>query len=401
MDAFYIFRHSPHGDEELRYSLRSVAAHLPWIRKVWIFGDRPAWLTDDTVLAEHVPHESLAWIAGRRTPVRNQFVMMFLSSLLPGLSEEYLWFCDDYVLLADADPDFCRRPRMIQDLAQVKNRGTGLFKDALWRTFEVLKRLGYPGMNYEVHAPVLLRKQQVLAAVHDFRDFMSDDRHFGLLAKTAVLNHAQRSEGFKPIRIAEEGTYVGFHYRPARINEIHERCRGRTFLNFDDAAYSVDLREFLNDRFPTRSRFERDLSEPAVIVDPAPARHDRSTAGDTCGVDEWLPSTWQRYTLNGAQLLPVGQVRLVYRRSQAIAAEHVLAVSSVAEAIGWSVSLLGSQCPPELRSQIDEVELFTEPSSTVSRSTERHKDSGRWLVSCGEGPPAVRQLELDSETMSP
>lgn len=56
LDIVYLFCHSRHGDEEIRYSLRSVAAHLGWVRKVWIFGDRPEWLSEDRALVEHVPH---------------------------------------------------------------------------------------------------------------------------------------------------------------------------------------------------------------------------------------------------------------------------------------------------------------------------------------------------------
>ena len=60
MDAVYIFRHSDDDDLELRYSLRSVAQHAPWLRKIWIYGDRPNWLADDRALIEHVPHEATA-----------------------------------------------------------------------------------------------------------------------------------------------------------------------------------------------------------------------------------------------------------------------------------------------------------------------------------------------------
>src|SRR5436190_9695244 len=257
MDVFYIFCHRQHGDEELRYSLRSVAKHLPWVRKVWVFGDRPAWLSEDVRLIEHVPHERLAWIAGRRTPIVNQFVMMYLSALLPGLSEDYLWFCDDYVVLRPVDEEFCCQPRIIQDLNEVKVRGRGLYKDALWRTFDVLKRLGYVGLNYEVHVPVHLTKERVLAAVREFQDFLSDDRYFGLLAKMAVMNHAQRREGFVPVRLSEEGAIAGFHYQPAAWGDVVGKCEGKTFLNFDDAAYSADLRRFLGKLFADSCRFER------------------------------------------------------------------------------------------------------------------------------------------------
>jgi hypothetical protein len=55
MDVVYLFRHSPNQDFEIRQSLRSIDRHAPYIRKVWIFGDRPSFISDDTSLLEHVP----------------------------------------------------------------------------------------------------------------------------------------------------------------------------------------------------------------------------------------------------------------------------------------------------------------------------------------------------------
>ena len=69
MDALYVFRHSRFNDIELRYSLRSIARHMPWVRKVWIFGDRPAFLTDNQSLAEHVPQRYVARMGDFPTPV--------------------------------------------------------------------------------------------------------------------------------------------------------------------------------------------------------------------------------------------------------------------------------------------------------------------------------------------
>ena len=59
MDALYFFRHSVYGDVEIRYSLRSLNKYAPYIRKVWIFGDRPAFLSEEPFLIRHAPHRTL------------------------------------------------------------------------------------------------------------------------------------------------------------------------------------------------------------------------------------------------------------------------------------------------------------------------------------------------------
>src|SRR5438093_12829651 len=101
LDIVYLFKHSRHRDEEIRFSLRSVAQNLPFIRKVWIFGDRPSFLSDDTSLVEQVPHAYMAPLLGYRAPIRNDFLMLFLASLIPRLAFDFIRFASDY---------FIRRP---------------------------------------------------------------------------------------------------------------------------------------------------------------------------------------------------------------------------------------------------------------------------------------------------
>ena len=104
-------------------------------------------------LAEHVPQRYVARIGEFQTPVTNFFHMLFLSSLIPELDFEFLWFCDDFILIGDLSQDMARRNRCLGDLAQTKNRGSGLWKESLWRTCDLLQRLKYPVYNFETHVP--------------------------------------------------------------------------------------------------------------------------------------------------------------------------------------------------------------------------------------------------------
>ena len=148
MDALFFFRHSDYGDVELRYALRGIAQHAPWIRKVWIFGDKPVFLSDDTSLIEHVPHEYAARVGKYRTPVTNFFLMFWLAYHIPDLASEFLWFCDDFILIDDLSPEMARKDRYIENMDEVTHRGSGVWKESLWRTYDFLKVLGYPGYNF-------------------------------------------------------------------------------------------------------------------------------------------------------------------------------------------------------------------------------------------------------------
>jgi hypothetical protein len=99
MDALYIFKHSANDDFEIRHSLKSIEQYATYIRKVWIYGDKPKFMSEDTSLIEHVPHETASRVLGVKTPVTSLFLQIFLSSLIPELSFEYLFFSDNFYFL--------------------------------------------------------------------------------------------------------------------------------------------------------------------------------------------------------------------------------------------------------------------------------------------------------------
>lgn len=255
-DALYLFAHSKLADVELRYSLRSLERAAPWVRKVWLFGDRPEWLAEDRAAIEHVPHEAMAKLGRWKLPLRNTFLMTFLSSLIPGLSDQFLWMADDYILLEPIErADLCR-VRVLEDLKSV-NRGKGLWKDTLWRTHDTLVRLGYGSLNFECHVPMFLTRKWVWDAYCDLQDYVTEDRFYGLLMATAVLNHAQKYNGLADVVwLGDEGRYVGFYKSAPTADEVWAKTAGNAFMNFDDPAWGPGIERFLAERFPEKSKFE-------------------------------------------------------------------------------------------------------------------------------------------------
>ncbi|MBA3315851.1 MAG: hypothetical protein M3552_13590 [Planctomycetota bacterium] len=260
MDALYFLKHSQLDDVELRYSLRSIERHLPWIRRVIIFGDRPDFLAGSESGVIHVPHRAIAWIGNYRTPVSNFFLLFYLSALLPEVSDEYVFFSDDFVLLEDLSPERARQMRYLEDLSQIGIRGRGLWKEGLWRTYDTLTRLGFGGLNFETHVPTVYHKRWVLDAFKDLRDYVTEDRWYGLTGPTAILNHAHKMQNFPLVNIRQENSRAGFYGQPPAHREIVERTNGRLFLSYDDEAFGADLPGFLRDRFPEPCRYEREYA---------------------------------------------------------------------------------------------------------------------------------------------
>lgn len=257
MDALYVYKHSEHDDFEIRQSLRSLAQHAPWIRKVWIYGDRPRFLIDDTSVVEHVPHHVTSRVLDVKAPVINFFLLMFLSSLIPELTPEYLFLSDDFFLLKDFPLQEARKDRFIEDMTLNKVRGSGMWVDALWHTYDALIRLGYPGYNFETHVPAFMTKKRVMAAYSDFKDFITEDRWYGMLGLTAVLNHTFRHERMTIVNLLHENIRFGFWGKPPSYEEVIKQSEGKVFFNFDDPAFDDNIRRFLSERFPVRSKFEK------------------------------------------------------------------------------------------------------------------------------------------------
>ena len=94
--------------ETLRYQLRSIERYMPWIRNVYIVisiseNQIPQWLDTQNERVhivwdwEIVPREYL--------PVFNSNVIDLYIPRIEGLSEQYLYSCDDYIVMKKLQPE--------------------------------------------------------------------------------------------------------------------------------------------------------------------------------------------------------------------------------------------------------------------------------------------------------
>lgn len=93
-------------NDELKYSLRSVEKHLPWIRKIFIVTDqqRPAWLDVNHPKVELVNHERI--LPPEAIPCFNSVVIEYYIYRIPGLSDCFLYANDDMFVYADLSPSY-------------------------------------------------------------------------------------------------------------------------------------------------------------------------------------------------------------------------------------------------------------------------------------------------------
>lgn len=92
--------------DELRYSLRSIEQYAPWVNKVWIVtaDQTPEWLDTSNPRVEIVSHEQI-WPDVHGLPSFNSHAIEANINRIPGLSEHYLYFNDDFLFGRPVRPE--------------------------------------------------------------------------------------------------------------------------------------------------------------------------------------------------------------------------------------------------------------------------------------------------------
>lgn len=149
MDHVYLCRYGP--NEELRYSLRSLATFVPH-DEIWIVGGWPEWLTGVRKLEHDV----------RGTKNQRTTLHLDLACLTEGISDPFLlWMDDIYAMQPMAEIPVLHngplRPRS----------GTTSWASGQRATFRWLERQEglQPLMSYELHVPLLVHKEPMLEAL--------------------------------------------------------------------------------------------------------------------------------------------------------------------------------------------------------------------------------------------
>lgn len=151
-------------NDELRYSLRSLARFAPWVRRVYLLtdGQRPRWLDEHSVRL--VRHEDV--FPPGSPPVFNSTAIETVQHRAPGLAEHFISLNDDFLFgrpVEESDfflPD--GRPRI-----WLARRST---RHARWRTEEELASLP-PHEAGNIRARQLVRERFAANNPYSMRHF--------------------------------------------------------------------------------------------------------------------------------------------------------------------------------------------------------------------------------------
>jgi hypothetical protein len=237
-DVVYVVgRGSGWNDNELRFSLRSLARYVTGIGQVFIVGKIPAFVTN--VVA-------LPWPDNYGCKERNIMEKVAYACGHPELSDRFLHVHDDHFALApvaaDQVPNYAGWLNL-EHLAKAVDRGNP-WRESVQNTANALSGRGLTLWNFDIHTPIIFDK-------HRYPDTMDlYDWHLprGYVVKSLYAN----TMGLEPTMISDVKLNDRFD-----LVTVVDKLRGRPWFSIGNGGLSTRFKNLLSELYPKPSPWER------------------------------------------------------------------------------------------------------------------------------------------------
>jgi len=163
--------------EELKYVLRSIDTYAPWIRYVWILcsdNQRPKWLPENQDRIRIVSDRDI--MDPEHLPTFNSHALECHLHKIPGLSEFFLYGCDDMFFGNVCNPDYFldeeNRMRLFFTPGPVPffdtPSETSDHHNAWFTNAQILKTVGITPDRYPAHNITILSQSAMALAMQTF-----------------------------------------------------------------------------------------------------------------------------------------------------------------------------------------------------------------------------------------
>lgn len=270
------------NNDELKYSLRSIAMYAPWVRKVFIVTDNqvPAWLDTSNPKVRIVDHAEI--MPAESLPCFNSSLIEHFLYKIPGLAEHFLYANDDMYINKEVTPDdfftregfpIVRFNRMFfRDFRwafreKVRNKHLSNYRTMLVCSSQLVNsRYGkyYTGIPH--HNVDSFLKSDYKRMVEDvFREEFASNNGNRVRndndVHRSVMSYASLAEKRGKLRYVtdKESMYVKIHKERYYVRLDKYRP---TFFCMNDSQYVTDkgramAKAYLERRFPDKSEFEK------------------------------------------------------------------------------------------------------------------------------------------------
>lgn len=250
VDVYYPFFQREAVWEELRYSLRSIEKHLKCDFRVVIVGDLPECIDLGKVL--YIPHQRIEGV--KENTLADAITKMLLYCNNPDAADTFIRMYDDIYLLNDVTLDDIAHPKMMYDLSEMPLQ-YGTWWGQLRRTLETLQAHHAPTMSYESHFPDLFNKEWMLYVLKEYdaleRRLLITSLYFNSIGYFETALEYEEARGIQFYNDVDNRFYT------SSGGNLEKKCAGKIYLNHNNSGLTQNLKSFLMNRFPTKSRFEK------------------------------------------------------------------------------------------------------------------------------------------------
>ncbi len=268
-------------NDELKYSLRSVAQYAPWIHKIYIVTDNqvPSWLDTSNPKVRIVDHKEI--MPEICLPCFNSAVIEHFLYNIPGLSEHFLYANDDMFVNRPVKPDdffaqdglpivrFNRRPLRKFTLwfkEKVQGRALSNYVQTIRRSAEMVEKkygIYYGGKTHHNIDAYLKSDYQHAAQVFDSEIKATFANHVRSASDVQrnIYSYVALAEKRAHLHYVTQRTSFRFHIHRENHYKKLERYNPMLFC-MNDSEFATDedrkrMAEFLSLRFPDKSQFEK------------------------------------------------------------------------------------------------------------------------------------------------
>ena len=238
---------SKHGDDlELRYSLRSIASQ-PWLNRIFLIGHKPSWI-------KNIIHIPLTDYHPSRVKDKNIILKVLRATAVPSITENFVVWSDDIYALRTLTIEnfgpYIEYPSQYDEVKFIPIQHiTSSWKQRLVQTVEFCKKNNYPDFTPDFHIPYIVPKSLYQEVMFEIPWHYNN----GLLTHTFMNVLVPRGQYPSPkhnpnaiVRIKEQLTHKA----------IANVTSNKLFLNHNNTGLNKDMQFFLNEKFPTQSKYE-------------------------------------------------------------------------------------------------------------------------------------------------
>jgi hypothetical protein len=245
IDVVYVLgKGSGWRNNELRFSLRSIAKNLKGIRKVWIVGEKPEFVKN----VNHIPFPDELLNNADGNIIRKVLRVCQEKTL----TDNFLFVNDDHLIVKPVTAgDIPPYHKGNMESFKKEFFEANFWRGRLYRTKNILQQKGYPALHFDCHVPIVFNKNRFPEVINKF-DF---EKNTGYTMKSLYGNvvHPDAPE------LNGEKAVI---FRPYVLSDINERVKSRTFVAFNDDGLRPPLKTWLYANFPEPSKYEKVPADP-------------------------------------------------------------------------------------------------------------------------------------------